>query len=54
MVFEARLYSESGNGTYFRGQGRSDAEALGTLICHCPEKFNCEVEIVVNPDEIQS
>ena len=29
----ARLYSENGSGTFFSGKGRTDAEAIGALIC---------------------
>jgi hypothetical protein len=39
---EARLYSEKGNGTYFSGEGSTDAEAIGSLVCRCREKFNIE------------
>jgi hypothetical protein len=49
---EARIYSESGNGTYFRGSGRTDAEALGSLICsYGLERLGLKVEIVQDPDE---
>ena len=48
--FEARLYSESGSGTYFSGKGDSDAEAIGALVCRCPEQFNAEIEVVTNHD----
>jgi hypothetical protein len=43
--FTARLYFE--NGTYFQGRGKTDAEAIGDLVCKCKEQFNiAEFDIV--------
>jgi len=39
----ARLYDEKG--LYFEGVGKTDAEAIGSLVCHCPEKFNTKFDI---------
>jgi len=39
----ARLYDK--RGLYFEGKGSTDAEAIGSLICHCPEKFNARFDI---------
>lgn len=39
----ARLYDHKG--LYFEGRGRTDAEAIGVLVCRCPEKFNTRFDI---------
>ncbi len=53
LTLEARLYSERGNGTYFKGTGRTDAEALGSLVCHCPEKFNAQFILDCEGPEVE-
>jgi len=48
----ARLYDKKG--LYFEGKGRTDAEAIGSLVCHIPEQFKAKFDIQVEFDELTS
>jgi len=48
----ARLYDAKG--LYFEGKGRTDAEAIGALVCHTLEQFNAKFDIRVEFDEVTS
>ena len=50
---EARFYWNPHQSSYFQGLGRSDAEAIGSLICRCPERFGVRWDITTE-EEIEA